>query len=272
MTITAVIITHNEERNIGRCLESLQGIADEIVVVDSGSTDSTEQICRHAGVCFERHEWEGFSGQKNYANSLATKEWVLSIDADEALSDQLRESILRLKSGSPADDTVYSFNRLTNYCGHWIRHCGWYPDRCCRLWRRGVARWDGIIHENLCFDGAIRHELLSGDLLHYSYYSVEEHVARLAKYAPLSAQKDFERGKRNGLAALVFKPLWTFVRGYFLKGGFRDGWAGFTVCRLSATYTLVKYAEMIRMEEKPLQKKRENTQNFNAHGEVGVPE
>lgn len=246
MTITAVIITYNEEHNIVRCLQSLEGIADEIVVVDSGSTDATESICRRAGVRFEHHDWEGFSGQKNYANSLAKGDWILSIDADESLSGALREKLLSLKSTPPSDNTVFCFNRLTNYCGHWIRHCGWYPDWCCRLWHNGIARWDGIIHEALQFEREVDHKRLEGDMLHYSYNTVGDHVARLSKYAPLSAKKDFEQGKRCGVASIVLRPVWTFFRTFLLKGGILDGWAGFTVCRLSATYTLVKYAELYR--------------------------
>ncbi len=246
MTITAVIITHNEERIIGRCLQSLEGVADEIVVVDSGSTDATESICRQAGARFEHHDWENFSRQKNYANSLASCDWILSIDADESLSDALREQLSSLKANPLEDNTVFSFNRLTNYCGHWIRHCGWYPDWCCRMWRNGIARWEGIIHEELHFEKDVCVRRLEGDMLHYSYNTVGDHVARLSKYAPLSAEKDFERGKRCGVAAIALRPAWTFVRNYFFRGGMLDGWAGFTVCRLSATYTLVKYAELYR--------------------------
>lgn len=247
MTISAVIITHNEQRNISRCLTSLRGLADEIVVVDSGSTDSTEKICLEAGARFVHHDWEGFSRQKNYANSIASCEWILSIDADESLSDELRKSLATLKGNPPEGDTVFSFNRMTNYCGNWIRHCGWYPDRCCRLWNNGIAQWEGQIHEVLRFSRTVSHELLEGDMYHYSYYTVGEHVARMSKYAPLSAEKDFGNGKRCTAAAVVFRPIWTFLRSYLFKGGILDGWAGFVVCRLSAIYTLTKYAELFRL-------------------------
>lgn len=245
--ITAVIITKDEERNIGRCIASLEGVADEIVVVDSGSTDSTEAICRKAGVHFVHHDWEGYSEQKNYANSLASHPWLLSIDADEALSPTLRQTIAGLKAGDMESNRVYAFRRLNNYCGHWIRHCGWYPDSRVRLWARGKASWDGIIHEELRFDGAVVQTLVDGDLLHYSYYTVAEHVARIARYAPLSAEKDFTRGKRATAADIVLRPAWTFIRTYLIKGGFRDGVMGFTVCRLSANYSLVKYSTLYNM-------------------------
>lgn len=252
MTISAVIITHNEERNIGRCLQSLQGVADEVIVVDSGSTDSTSQICadyntQFPTLNFQSHPWEGYSGQKNFANALATGDWILSIDADEALSSELSASLHTFKQGHPDPKVVYSFNRLTNYCGHWIHHCGWYPDRCTRLWARGVAHWEGLIHEELRYEGAVKHVTLKGDLLHYSYYTVAEHQQRMARYAPLSAEQNFSRGKRCGVASLVFRPTWTFIRSYFLKAGFLDGSAGFTVCRLSSTYTLVKYATLYNL-------------------------
>lgn len=240
-SITAVIITKNEERNIGRCLESLQGVADEVVVVDSGSTDQTEAICREHGARFVHHDWEDYSAQKNYANSLATHPWLLSIDADEALSPTLRENLLRLKAEGLDCATVYSFNRLTNYCGHWIRHCGWYPDRKERLWAADRARWDGEVHEELFFDQPMNHQTLAGDLLHYSYHSTSEMADRQLRYATLAAEKAFRQGKRCPAGAPVLKPCWTFVRNYLLRGGFRDGAAGFTVCRMSAYYTFLKY-------------------------------
>ena len=244
MNITAVIITQNEERNIGRCLTSLQGVADEIVVVDSGSTDATERICREAGVRFEHHDWEGYSAQKNYATGLATCDWILSIDADEALSEELRASLTQLKQSDPDASNIYNFNRLANYCGHWIRHCGWYPDPCIRLWHVGTAQWDGMIHEELLYAPSVKLIHLDGDLLHYSYYSVADHVQRMARYAPMGAEKAYLQGKRCGPASMVFRPMWTFLRDYFLKGGFLDGSAGFVICRLSAVYTLVKYATL----------------------------
>ncbi len=242
--ISAVIITHNEARNIGRCIASLKGIADEVVVVDSGSIDETERICREAGAVFFHHDWAGYSAQKNYAETLATGDWILSLDADEALSDELRESLLELKGAMPQERTVYSFSRLTNFSGRWIRHCGWYPDEKIRLWPKGTCRWEGLVHEELQMGSEMRRRRLSGDLLHYSYYSVEELAERQVKYASLAAQKAHEGGKRCPCGALWLKPAWTFVRNYFFRGGFLDGRAGFVVCRMTAFYTLVKYARL----------------------------
>lgn len=242
-SISAVIITQNEERNIVRCLNSLRGVAEEIVVVDSGSTDATQNLCEKFGARFIHHDWAGYSEQKNYANSLATSDWTLSIDADEALSDELRASLLSLKKAGFAADTIYSFNRLNNYCGNWIRHCGWYPDEKPRLWLTGTARWDGIVHEELRHE-APKRVRLTGDLLHYTYYSVADHAARQVKYAALAAEKAHQQGKKCGSGGLLFKPLWNFLRNYLFKGGILDGRAGFIVCKMSAFYTLVKYAKL----------------------------
>lgn len=242
--ISAIIITQNEERNIGRCLNSLIGIADEVVVVDSGSTDGTERICREHGALFHHHPWEGYSAQKNHAETLSTGDWTLSIDADEALSDELRQSLLLLKGRDADPDMVFCFNRLTNYCGTWIRHCGWYPDEKIRLWRRGTCRWSGIVHEEPVFCHPVRRQRLDGDLLHYSYYSVEEHASRQITYAQLAAKKSHDGGKRFRCGDLLLRPAWTFLRNYLFKGGFLDGRTGFTVCRMAAFYTLIKYARL----------------------------
>lgn len=242
--LSAIIITQNEVRNICRCLDSLNGIADEIIVVDSGSTDQTEQICLNHGATFVRHAWPGYSEQKNYAESLASGDWVFSIDADEALSPQLRDSMLALKQSAPAPSTAYSMCRRTNFCGQWINHCGWYPDEKVRLWPRGAAHWDGVVHEELCLDRPLQLQRLAGDLQHYSYYSVAELAARQTKYATLAAQKAHQQGRRCAPGSLWLKPAWTFVRNYLFKGGILDGRAGYIICRMSAFYTFLKYAQL----------------------------
>ncbi len=245
--LSAIIITHNEERNIGRCLESLRDVADEVIVVDSGSTDATEAICQQAGARFERHDWEGYSAQKNYANSLASCPWILSIDADEALSPELRQSLLRWKQ-EETQPALFSFNRLTNYCGHWIHHCGWYPDKVVRVFPAGAARWDGLVHEKLVTNPSdLPTHHLSGDLFHYSYYSVEEHAERQLRYATLAAQKAYDAGKQVGKLGVRLRPKWNFVRNYIFKLGFLDGHAGYTVCRMSAYYTFLKYSILFQL-------------------------
>ena len=242
--LSVVIITHNEERNIERCLESLSGIASEVIVVDSGSTDGTESICRQYGARFVHHDWEGFSCQKNFAETLATGDWILSLDADEQVGEVLFDSIIELLGKGPHEGEVYSMNRLTNFCGHWIRHCGWYPDTKVRLWQRGTARWEGDVHEQLVFSKPVKTLQLKGDLLHYSYYTLDELATRQAHYYQLAAQEAYVKGRRCGRGALLWKPLWRFLRDYLFRGGFLDGEAGYTVCRMNAHYTFMKYATL----------------------------
>lgn len=248
ITISAVIITKNEERNIERCLKSLKNVADEIVVVDSGSTDATINICEQFGVRLVSHNWEGYSEQKNYANQLTTGDWILSLDADEALSDQLRKTLTDLKQAGADTNAVYEVNRLTNFGGHWVHHCGWYPDARIRMWQRGGARWEGSIHERLSFDTHHHIIRLKGDLLHYSYYTLAELAERQPKYYQLAAEEAFQQGHRCHSAALVVKPVWTFVRDYLIRGGLFDGATGYTICRMNAHYTFMKYATLRELD------------------------
>ncbi|MCR4659897.1 MAG: glycosyltransferase family 2 protein [Bacteroidales bacterium] len=237
--ISAVIITCNEARNIGRCLDSLAGVADEIIVVDSGSTDNTELICKEYNVRFDAHPWEGYDKQKNYANSLATNSWIFSIDADEALSPKLRESLMKFKQGEDDATTAYSVNRLTYYQGRAIRHCGWYPERKVRLFRKGEAKWDGIVHEDLVFEGKAAN--LDGDLLHYPYNGLNDLIAKYSKYASLMADKYHSQGKHATTMDCVLRPLWTFLRNYLIRFGMLDGHEGWTICKMMAYYTFMKY-------------------------------
>jgi len=253
--ISAIIITRNEERNIGRCLASLRGVADEVVVVDSGSTDATGRLATEAGATFLFREWTDYSDQKNYANGLAAHPWILSIDADEALSDELRETLLELKRGGLDAGCVYAVKRLNNYCGRWIRHSGWYPDEKVRLWRAGAAHWDGLVHEELVFHAPLATVHLKGDLLHYTYTSVADHASRQLRYATLAAEKSHAAGRTAGAAALWLHPAWTFFRNYVLKGGFRDGKAGLVVCRMAAYYTFLKYAILRNLSHASLEER-----------------
>ncbi len=240
MHLSAVIITFNEERNIGRCLDSLVGVADEVVVVDSFSTDRTAEICREKGARFVQHAFAGHIEQKNYALTQAAFDHVLSLDADEALSDTLRQSILAAKADWRAEG--YAMNRLTNYCGQWIHHSGWYPDRKLRLFDRRLARWGGQNpHDKIEMNAEARQERLRGDLLHYSYYSVEEHYARARRYADIAAKAMHDRGRQANWWNLAFSPAVKFLRNYVLKLGFLDGRAGWTICRIAALETWWKY-------------------------------
>jgi glycosyltransferase involved in cell wall biosynthesis len=244
--LSAVIITNNEERNIARCLESLRGVADDIVVVDSGSTDRTEEICRSHGVGFIRQTWPGYSAQKNFANDRARNDWILSLDADEALSGELRRSILELKSAGAI--RVCEFARMTNYCGHWVRHGGWYPDRKVRMFDRRNARWEGALHEEL--QGFPRSEVvrLAGDCLHYSYDTVEDHHRQADRFTTLAAAELFARGSRVGALRRHLSPVWKFILDYGLRLGFLDGAAGFRIAWISAGATRMKYLKLQRLE------------------------
>lgn len=248
MQISAVIITFNEERNIGRCLDSLAGVADDVVVVDSFSTDRTEQICREKGARFIQHAFAGHIEQKNFALEQARFPHVLSLDADEALSDTLRQSILAVKADWRCD--AWAMNRLTNYCGQWIRHSGWYPDRKIRLFDRRRGRWGGQNpHDKVEMNPGTTLGFLPGDLLHYSYYTEEEHDARARRYAVIAARAMLERGRRGSWLRVGVSPVFKFVRNYLFRLGFLDGHAGWTICRMAALETYWKYRHLIQLEK-----------------------
>lgn len=246
--LSVVIITFNEEKNIGRCLESIQGIADDVVIVDSFSTDATESISKKYNVNFISRKWDGYSATKNFANSQAKYDWVLSLDADEALSEELKKSILKAKEG--AELKTYKFHRLTNYCGSWIKHCGWYPDTKIRIFDRRITKWEGIIHEKLVIASNQEAILLNGDCLHYSYYTLEQHLLQIEKFSTLAAQNLFEKGKKTSLLQLLFSPLVKFISDYILKLGILDGAAGFTICKISAKHTYLKYSKLAKLHKK----------------------
>jgi glycosyltransferase involved in cell wall biosynthesis len=247
MRISAAIITLDEERNIGRCLESLTGVADEVVVLDSGSRDGTERICREHGAVFACQPWLGYGPQKNAAVERATHPWVLSLDADEALSDELRGSIRRLKEEGPAAD-AYEVSRLNWYCGRFLRHSGWYPDRKVRLWRRGAARWaDASIHELAVVTPGARVGRLAGDLLHYTILDRDQHLRTIERFTTLSAEALLREGRAGQAWKRFVSPAASFLRGYVLKLGFLDGRAGWDVCRLSAYAAWLKYDKLRRL-------------------------
>jgi glycosyltransferase involved in cell wall biosynthesis len=246
--LSAVIITYNEEKNIERCLTSLREIADEIVVVDSGSTDLTKEICSKYGVRFSEHPFEGHIQQKNYACSLATHDHILSVDADEALSDELRKEIIEVKNNWTKDG--YWINRLTNYCGKWIHHCGWYPDRKLRLFVKNKGRWAGFNpHDRLDLDDMRNTAQLKSDLLHYSYYTIEDHVAQVNKFTTIGAEVAYEHGERSHILKILLKPGIRFIRDYFFHLGILDGFYGLVICQISAHATFVKYVKLYRLQK-----------------------
>ena len=244
--ISVTIITFNEERNIGRCIESVKEIADDIVVVDSFSTDRTEEICMNLGARFFPRRWEGYVETKNIAASLANFDYILSLDADEALSDELISSIKNVKDEFLAD--AYTMNRMTNYCGKWIKHSGWYPDTKLRLYDRRKGKWEGlIIHEELKMEQGSKIEHLLGDILHYSFYTIEDHLKQSEKFTTLGAEADFKKGKKAPAYKIWFAPVVKFTQSYFFKLGFLDGKEGFTISKLSAAATFQKYNKLKKL-------------------------
>lgn len=248
MRISAAIITLNEERNIGRCLDSLQGVADEVVVVDSGSSDGTERICRERGAVFVHQPFLGYGPQKNFAAERVSHEWLLSLDADEALSPELAASIAALRAQGPGAD-AYEVNRLNWYCGRFLRHSGMYPDRKVRLWRRGAARWsDDAVHELATVAPGARQERLAGDLLHYTCLTREQHLRTIERFTTLNAEKLLQLGKKSSAWRRLASPAARFLRMYVLQLGFLDGRAGYDVSRLTAYSVWLKYEKLRRLQ------------------------
>jgi glycosyltransferase involved in cell wall biosynthesis len=246
--ISVVIITFNEEKNIGRCLESVKDIADDIVVVDSFSKDRTRDICLEYNVRFVEHAFAGHIEQKNWAITQARYPHVLSLDADEALDETLRQSIIHIKDNWQHDG--YAMNRLTNYCGKWIRHCGWYPDTKLRLWDSRKGSWQGINPHDEYKLAAPRSGtgFLKGDILHYSYYTRADHYKQVNYFTDILAKEYDKRGRKGSLVKLIINPIAKFLGDYFLKLAFLDGMAGFTISRISAYATWLKYSKRRKLQ------------------------
>ncbi|NCA86726.1 MAG: glycosyltransferase family 2 protein [Clostridia bacterium] len=240
--LSVVVITFNEERNIGRCLASVQEVADEILVVDSLSTDRTVEICKKYGARVVSHPFEGFIEQKNFALREATFPHQLSLDADEALTPELINGIIEIKNNWTHHG--YSMNRLANYCGQWIRHSGWYPDAKLRLYDSQRGQWGGVNpHDRFVLTPGATTAHLTGDLLHYTYYTIEEHVAQSNKFSTIAASELLARGRRATIFKILVKPIAKFIRNYIIHGGFRDGFYGFVICRMAAHETFLKYVK-----------------------------
>lgn len=247
--LSATIITFNEEKHIGRCIASLQAVADEIIVVDSHSTDRTKDICLEHGVIFIEQPFLGYMEQKNFALDKASYQHVLSLDADEALSEELARSIAAEKEkGFPA--AGYTMNRFNYYCGRWIRHGTYYPDRKLRLVDTKQGRW-GVKnpHERIVVQESAVVKQLSGDLLHYTYQSIEAHMRQMDRFSTIAAQTLFDRGKRPSYWKMITHPAWAFFKGYVIKRGFLDGFAGFMIARMTAIQSFLKYAKHIRLHQ-----------------------
>ena len=244
--LSVVIITYNEEKMIGKCLESVQDIADEIVVVDSFSTDKTKNICGQFNVKFIEHPFEGHIQQKNKALSHAAYPRVLSLDADEVLSPELQESIKKIKQNWEYDG--YYFNRLTNYCGKWIRHCGWYPDKKLRLLDRRKGNWGGVNpHDKIMMEKHAKIHYLKGDLLHYSFFTIGQHIDQINKFTDISSRQLYEQGRKVSVFKILLSPFVKFIRDYFIKAGFLDGFYGLMISMNSAHAKFLKYSKLKRL-------------------------
>lgn len=246
--ISLVIITLNEEKNIERCIKSVLDVADEIVVLDSLSNDKTKEICLKYPVRFIEQPFLGYIEQKNKALEFATYPHVLSLDADEALSDELKASILKVKENWQFDG--YYCNRLTNFCGKWIHHTDWYPDKKLRLFDKRKGRWSGINpHDKYSLQPGCSESFLKGDLLHYSFPTINQHMEVMKKFTTIMAKEGFEKGKKANFMALVISPFWKFLKSYFFRLGFLDGYYGFVVSIISAYATFMKYVKIKELQQ-----------------------
>jgi glycosyltransferase involved in cell wall biosynthesis len=239
--LSACVITLNEEKHLGRALTSLAADVDEIIVVDSGSTDGTEEIARRHGATFLARTWTNYAEQKNFAAQQATNDWILSLDADEELSAELQSSLHDWKQ-RPPQFQVYEVSRRAWYLGAWVRHSGWYPDFQRRLYHRDAAKFTGMVHEALRFPGAPGR--LSGDLLHYTIDTFAEHEEKVARYTTLAAEQMYAAGRRNWRGALYFGAPWSWIQNYFLRGGFLDGYRGALIAQMAARSVRLKYGKL----------------------------
>lgn len=245
MKISATIITLNEERNIARAIESLR-CCEEVVVVDSGSTDRTKQIAEGLGARVVECEWLGYAAQKNFASAQASHDWILSLDADETLSEALEAEIWQIKKAGPAC-AGYTMPRMAQYLGRWILHSGWYPDRKIRLFDRRRAKWVGdYVHESVQVEGELGH--LESNLLHFTCDSLSQHLRTLDRYTTLAAEQLIAQKYPVTWAKLLLDPPWTFFQTYILKRGFLDGLEGLIIAYMAATYNFIKFAKVRFMQ------------------------
>lgn len=250
--LSVVIITYNEEKNIARCIESVSSIADEIIVLDSHSTDRTVSIARSLNARVFSATFTGYASQKNRALDLASYDYVLSLDADEALDEQLRFLIEKEKQHFNHDG--YTMNRCANYCGQFIRFGTWYPDRKLRLFNRHKAIWGGLDpHDRVIMEGHSSIGHLKGEILHYSYNSISEHDHQNERFSSIAAEARCKAGKRTNLLKILLNPAWAFFHDYILRLGMLNGRNGWIIARKQAHYTFSKHSKLYE-----LMKKRKN--------------
>ncbi|MCF6156984.1 MAG: glycosyltransferase family 2 protein [wastewater metagenome] len=254
--LSVTIITFNEEKNILDALESVKW-ADEIVVIDSGSSDKTVDICKEYTEKIFYNPWPGHIAQKNFAVDKTTYSWILSIDADERVTPELARKMKETLECPKAD--AYAIQRHVFFLGKWINHSGWYPDYKVRLFRKDKARWGGINpHDTVIVNGKVGY--LKGDLHHYSYSDISHHVNTINNFTTISAKEYFQLRKRASLRNIVFRPAGTFFKKYLLKQGFRDGVPGFIIAVSSAYYVFLKYAKLWELTRENNQKSSEKAQ------------
>ena len=247
--LSAVIITYNEEKKIERCIQSLVKIADEIIIVDSCSTDKTKEICKTYNVKFIEQPFLGYKQQKNFAFAQAKYDYVLSLDGDEALSHELTRSILEVKKDFNYDG--YYVNRFNNYCGQWIKYSNWYPDRKLRLFKKGKGYWGGINpHDNFKMFFETKTARLKGDLLHWNYATYEEFDLKTDHFSSISAQSYYDLGRKAPIWRLIVHSSWAFFKSYILRKGFLDGFNGFVICFQTAKITYLKYSKLRQLYKK----------------------
>jgi len=249
MKIAAVIITYNEEDRLPDALASVREVADEIVVVDSFSTDRTVEIAREAGARVVQNRFEDYGQQKNFAMTQAGSEWILNLDADERVSPELQRAIAAWKGGAaPLNASAFAIKRKTFYLGRWIRHSGWYPDRKIRLFRKDAAAWHGRIHERLDVRGTVAR--LDGDILHFTYRDIGDHVRRLDRYSAFQAEEIIRQEKKCLFLRLAILPPVTFLRHYFWKSGILDGFPGLVIALVQSWGTAMKYLKAIALKRR----------------------
>jgi glycosyltransferase involved in cell wall biosynthesis len=241
--LSVVIICYNEEKNISRCIDSVRDVADEILILDSNSTDQTVAIAESKGAIVKQEPFNGFIQKKNKAIELASYDFILSLDADEALDTLLAESVSKVKSGT--SNRAYRMNRCTNYCGSFIRHGSWYPDRKIRLFDRRIARWGGLNpHDKIVLQEGIPVIQLKGDILHYSYHTISEHAIQNNKLSSLAAESLFATGKKTSIMNILVSPGWAFFQSYIIRAGFLDGLFGFAIAVQIAHMTFLKHIKL----------------------------
>lgn len=244
--LSVCIVAQNEQENLPRLLQSAQPVADEIILVDGGSTDRTQEIAREAGVRVFFRPFTNHADQKNYAASLASNDWIFLLDADEELSPALADSVQKWKC-RPSQFAVYEMTRLTWYLGAWIRHSRWYPDWQRRIYRRDAASFAGVIHSALRYEGPVGQ--LRGDLLHYTIRTFPEHQAKLEKYTTAIAREMFDQGQRHWRAAMWFAAPWSWIHHFILGAGFLDGSRGLLIARMAARGVKLKFQKLGKLVE-----------------------